>query len=62
MTERDEIMNLEYALAKTESLLRTEKLKVKILLSALEKLSTSEQAQGWVRNDAARAMSDVAKL
>ena len=62
MTERDEIMNLEYALAKTESLLRTEKLKVKILLSALEKLSTSGQAQGWVRNDAARAMSDVAKL
>lgn len=57
-----EISNLEYGLAKTESLLLTEKYKNKLLLYELEKFAAHAEAPHWVRDDAARALRTVAEL
>lgn len=58
----DEVQNLEYNLAKTETMWRMEKLKNKLLLAVMERLATSTEVPHWVRDDAARVMRDVAQI
>ena len=58
----NEVQNLEFNLAKTETMWRMERLKNKMMLSLLERLATSSDTPHWIIDDVARVMKDVAQI